>query len=59
MWRVDEQTTVVSEYQIPVEMNGRLEQAAIVFGARQEEIVVQALREFFDKHGIRAPDGQA
>lgn len=53
MWNVMDQTTVASKCRIPQELTGRLGKASDVFGVPEEEIIAQALREFFEKHGIR------
>lgn len=55
MWHLDNQSTVTAKYHLPEELIARLEKASIVFGVPEEEIVIQALKEFFEKHGIRQP----
>jgi predicted transcriptional regulator len=53
MWHLDNESMVTSKCRLPRELNDRLGKAAVVFGAPEEEIIAQALREFFEKHGIR------
>ncbi|MBT5876667.1 MAG: hypothetical protein HOH43_24800 [Candidatus Latescibacteria bacterium] len=54
MWHVEEETMITSEYHLSVDLSTRLDRASITLEADKEEIVAQALREFFEKHGIRA-----
>ena len=53
MWHLDDQVTVTNKYRLPLELNDRLSRASVAFRAPEEEIIAQALREFFEKHGIR------
>ncbi|MBI4551410.1 MAG: hypothetical protein HY710_04030, partial [Candidatus Latescibacteria bacterium] len=53
MWHLENQNTVAAEYHLPEDLILNLEKASIVFGMRDDEIVMQALKEFFEKHGIR------
>lgn len=57
MWHLDNQSTVTTAYHLPEELILSLEQASIIFGVEDEEIVIQALKEFFEKHGIRQRSG--
>lgn len=59
MWHVDDQSMITSEYQLSVDLSTRLDQASIILEADKEEIIAQALREFFEKHGIRIPQAEA
>ena len=59
MWHVDDQSMITSEYQLSADLSTRLDQASIILEADKEEIVAQALREFFEKHGIRTPQAEA
>ena len=52
MWHLEETSTVATECRLSQEMRARLSKAATIFEASEEEIVAQALREFFEKHGI-------
>lgn len=54
MWNVSDQSTVISKCRLPQDLNDRLGKAAVVFGAPEEDIIAQALREFLEKHGIRS-----
>ena len=58
MWYLEDRAEVPAKYRLPAEFSSKLEKAAIVFGVEEEEIVVQALREFFEKHGIRCSSPQ-
>ncbi|MBM3261883.1 MAG: hypothetical protein FJY97_00395 [candidate division Zixibacteria bacterium] len=54
MWNVsDQRVNALGKYRLPLEFNERLGKASMVFGAPEEEILAQALREFLEKHGIR------
>ncbi|MBI4551199.1 MAG: hypothetical protein HY710_02940 [Candidatus Latescibacteria bacterium] len=53
MWYLDDQKWVTIVYQLPEELDLRLEQASSVFRIPEEAILIQALKEFFEKHGIR------
>jgi hypothetical protein len=55
MWHLNDEMMITSQYRIPRELNDRLELAVVVFSTPEEEIIAQALREFFEKHGIRNP----
>ena len=59
MWHVDDQSMITSEYQLSADLSTRLDQASIILEADKEEIVAQALREFFEKHGIRTLHAEA
>lgn len=53
MWYLEDQKWVTIVYQLPEELDVRLEQAASVFRIPEEAVLIQALKEFFEKHGIR------
>lgn len=59
MWHVEEDTMVTSEYHLSQDLSTRLDKASITLEADKEEIVAQALREFFEKHGIQTTAGEA
>ena len=46
------QTTVKAAYPLPEDMIRCMEEAKVVFGVQEQHIVNQALKEFFEKHGI-------
>jgi len=53
MWHSDDQNTVTAEYPLSEDMVHCLEEAKNIFGVQEQQIIRQALREFFKKHGIR------
>lgn len=56
MQSFNDQNTVTVIYQVPEELNICLEKAASVFEVSEEAVVIQALKEFCEKHGIRRTD---
>ncbi len=52
MWHLNDQTTVTASYPLPEDMVRCMEEAKDVFGVQELHIVNQALKEFFEKHGI-------
>lgn len=54
MQHSDEQCIILTEYPLPEDTLLCLEKAGTLLGVSQQDIVIRALHEFFEKHGICA-----
>ena len=52
MNHLKDQGTILTECKLTVEMLECIKKAEEVFGVEDQHIVMQALKEFFEKHGI-------